>query len=128
MNQNNARAIFKNMPVPPQNPVNRTIVDVSTLGVKLTYPHASLAVRPARDRQQRQLGVCGTGGSPETEADVHRSTGRSGRSSVESPVRTRLGERLAFTVSCSSSASTSDKPRWRVPCRVGESRPRRPGV
>jgi len=24
--------------VPPQNPVDRTIVDVSTLGVKLAYP------------------------------------------------------------------------------------------
>jgi hypothetical protein len=38
-------------PVPPQNPVDHTIVDVSTLGVKLAYPHASLAVRPARDLQ-----------------------------------------------------------------------------
>ena len=38
-------------PVPPQNPVDRTIVDVSALGVKLAYPDASLAVRPASDRQ-----------------------------------------------------------------------------
>jgi len=37
-------------PVPPQNPVDRTIVDVFALGVQLTYPSASLAVRPARDR------------------------------------------------------------------------------
>jgi hypothetical protein len=36
--------------VPPQNPVDRTIVDVSALGVELGYPNASLAVRPARDR------------------------------------------------------------------------------
>jgi len=38
-------------PVPPQNPVDRTIVDISALGVKLACPDASLAVRPARDRQ-----------------------------------------------------------------------------
>jgi hypothetical protein len=38
------------MAVPPQNLVDRTIVDVSALSVKLTYPNASLAVRPARDR------------------------------------------------------------------------------
>ena len=37
--------------VPPQEPVDDTIVDVSALGVKLTYPDASLAVVPARDRQ-----------------------------------------------------------------------------
>ena len=37
--------------VPPQKPVDRTIVDVSRRGGKLTYPDASLAVRPARDRQ-----------------------------------------------------------------------------
>jgi hypothetical protein len=37
--------------VPPQNPVDRTIVDVSTLGVKLAYRYDRLAVRPARDRQ-----------------------------------------------------------------------------
>jgi hypothetical protein len=36
--------------VPPQNPVDRTTVDVSTLGVKLTYPDASVAVRPFRNR------------------------------------------------------------------------------
>ena len=35
--------------MPPQNCVYRTIVDVSPLGVKLTYPDASLAVRPARN-------------------------------------------------------------------------------
>jgi hypothetical protein len=38
-------------PVPPQNPIQRTIVDVSALGVELGYPDASLAVCPARDRQ-----------------------------------------------------------------------------
>ncbi|MGB5350360.1 MAG: threonine/serine exporter family protein [Polyangiales bacterium] len=38
-------------PVPPQNPVDRTIVDVSTLEVRLAYPDTSPAVRPARDRQ-----------------------------------------------------------------------------
>ena len=37
--------------VPPQNPVDRTIVDVSALGVKLAYPDASPAVRPARHRR-----------------------------------------------------------------------------
>ena len=37
--------------VPPQNPVDRTIVDVSALGIKLAILDASLAVRPARDRQ-----------------------------------------------------------------------------
>jgi len=37
--------------VPPQNPVNGAIVDVSALGVQLTYPDASLAVPPARNRQ-----------------------------------------------------------------------------
>jgi hypothetical protein len=37
--------------VPPQNPVDRTIVDVSALGVKLAYPDASLAVPPASDRR-----------------------------------------------------------------------------
>jgi hypothetical protein len=37
--------------VPPQNPVDGAIVDVSPLGVKLAYPHASLALRPTRDRQ-----------------------------------------------------------------------------
>jgi len=37
--------------VPPQNPVDLTIVDISALGVKLAWPDASLAVRPARDRQ-----------------------------------------------------------------------------
>lgn len=39
------------MVVPPQNPVDRTIVDVCGLGVRLAYPDTSLAVRPARDRQ-----------------------------------------------------------------------------
>jgi len=38
-------------PVPPQNPVDPTIVDVSTLEVRLAYPDTSPAVRPARDRQ-----------------------------------------------------------------------------
>jgi hypothetical protein len=37
--------------VPPQNPVDRTIVDVCTLAVKLAYPDLSHAVRPTRDRQ-----------------------------------------------------------------------------
>jgi hypothetical protein len=37
-------------PVPPQNPVDCTIVDVGALGVELAYSDASLAVRPARDR------------------------------------------------------------------------------
>ena len=37
--------------VPPQNPVNGAIVDVSALGVELAYPDASLAVPPARNRQ-----------------------------------------------------------------------------
>ena len=37
--------------VPPQNPVDRRIVDVSALGVELASPDASLAVRPGRDRQ-----------------------------------------------------------------------------
>jgi hypothetical protein len=37
--------------VPPQNPIDRTIADVSPLGIELAYPDASLAVRPARDRQ-----------------------------------------------------------------------------
>jgi len=37
--------------VPPQNSVNGAIVDVSALGIKLTYPHTSLGVRPARNRQ-----------------------------------------------------------------------------
>ena len=37
--------------VPPQNPVNGAIVDVSVLGAKLAYPDASPAVRPARDHQ-----------------------------------------------------------------------------
>ena len=37
--------------MPPQNPVDGAIVGVSILGVKLAYPEASLAVRPARDRQ-----------------------------------------------------------------------------
>jgi hypothetical protein len=36
--------------VPPQNPVDRTIVDFSTLGVSLTYAHGSVALRPARNR------------------------------------------------------------------------------
>jgi len=36
--------------VPRQNPVDGAIVDVSALGVKLTYPDASLALRPARLR------------------------------------------------------------------------------
>jgi len=31
--------------VPPQNPVDRTIGDISTLGVKLAYPDASLDLR-----------------------------------------------------------------------------------
>ena len=38
-------------PVPPQNPVDRTIADVSTLEIRLAYPDTSPAVRPARDRQ-----------------------------------------------------------------------------
>jgi hypothetical protein len=37
--------------VPPQNPIDRTIADVSPLGIELAYPDASLAVRPARNRQ-----------------------------------------------------------------------------
>ena len=53
---------------------------------------------------------------------------RSGRSSVEWPARTRLGERLGFTASCSCSACKSHKPRCRGTCRFGESRRRRPGV
>jgi predicted mannosyl-3-phosphoglycerate phosphatase (HAD superfamily) len=39
------------VPVPLQNPVNGAIVDVSALGIKLPSPDASLAVRPASDRQ-----------------------------------------------------------------------------
>jgi len=31
--------------------VDRTIVEVSSFGIKLTYPHTSLGVRPARNRQ-----------------------------------------------------------------------------
>jgi hypothetical protein len=38
-------------PVPPQNPVDHTIVDVCAFGVKLADPGASLAVRAARERQ-----------------------------------------------------------------------------
>ena len=53
--------------VPPQNPVDRTIVDVTTLGVKLAYPHASLGVRPARDRQSALILV-----KPETMIGWHR--------------------------------------------------------
>ena len=41
--------------MPPQNPVDRRIGDVSALGVKLAYPDASLAVRPARDRRDGEL-------------------------------------------------------------------------
>jgi hypothetical protein len=41
--------------VPPQNPVDGAIVGVSVLGVKLAYPDASLAVRPARNRQTEQV-------------------------------------------------------------------------
>ena len=37
--------------MPPQNPVQRAIVDVSALGVKLAYPDASPLVRSARERQ-----------------------------------------------------------------------------
>ena len=36
--------------MPPQNSVDRAIVDVSTLGVELAYPDASLAPRRVRDR------------------------------------------------------------------------------
>jgi len=36
--------------VPPQNSVDRTIVDVSTLGVNLTYPRTSVSLRPFRNR------------------------------------------------------------------------------
>ncbi len=32
-------------------PSTAKIIDVSALGIELAYPHASLAVRPARDRQ-----------------------------------------------------------------------------
>jgi len=39
------------MPVPPQNPIDRTIADVSPLGIELADPDVSLAVRPTRDRQ-----------------------------------------------------------------------------
>jgi hypothetical protein len=42
---------YRHMPVPPQNPVDGAIVDVSALEVKLAYLDASLAVRPARNRQ-----------------------------------------------------------------------------
>ncbi len=36
--------------MPPQNPVDRTTVDACASGVELTYPHASVAVRPFRNR------------------------------------------------------------------------------
>ena len=42
--------------VPPQNPVDGAIVDVSALGVKLAYPDAPLAVRPACDRWNTENG------------------------------------------------------------------------
>jgi hypothetical protein len=45
------RSARRKAPVPPQNPVEGTIVDVCALGVKRAYPDAALAVRPARDRQ-----------------------------------------------------------------------------
>ena len=45
------KAIHAYQAVPPQNPVDGAIVGVSVLGVKLAYPDASLAVRPARNRQ-----------------------------------------------------------------------------
>jgi len=37
--------------VPPQNPIDRTIADVSPLGIELADPDASLPVRPACDPQ-----------------------------------------------------------------------------
>jgi len=37
--------------VPPQNPVDRTIVDVCALGVKLAYPDAGLSGK----RYERRL-------------------------------------------------------------------------
>ena len=37
--------------MPPQNPVDRTIVDVSTPETKPSYLGAALAVRPARNHQ-----------------------------------------------------------------------------
>jgi hypothetical protein len=58
--------------VPPQNPIDRTIVCVSALGAKLAYPDASPAVRPGRD--------CQVEPEAEAEAGLHRSTRRSGRS------------------------------------------------
>ncbi len=47
--------------VPPQNLVDRTIVNVCAVGVKLAYPDASLAVRPARDRPIEPEAVARTG-------------------------------------------------------------------
>ena len=61
--------------VPPQNLVQRAIVDVSTLGAKLAYPDASLAVRPARDRQIEPEAadrlLTNAPSCPEYFADVH---------------------------------------------------------
>ena len=43
--------------MPPQNPVDGAIVDVSVLGVKLAYPDASLAVRPVRELALENLAL-----------------------------------------------------------------------
>jgi hypothetical protein len=51
MNEGGRTVAVLGTPVPPQNPVDGAIVDVSALGVKLAYPDASLAVRPASDGQ-----------------------------------------------------------------------------
>jgi serine phosphatase RsbU (regulator of sigma subunit) len=48
--------------VPPQNPVDRTIVDVTTLGVKLAYPmlhlvYALLATARSSLKPRRELAL-----------------------------------------------------------------------
>jgi len=50
--------------VPPQNPVDLKIADLSVLGIRLTYPDDSLAVRPARNREIESEAAACTSTSP----------------------------------------------------------------
>ena len=74
---------------PPQNLVDRTVVDVCSLGVKLTYPDASLAARTARGQ-----GACRPRFAVVEPSVTHVGVGvpSAGSPSPSSPLTSRDGQ------------------------------------
>ena len=132
--------------MPPQNPVDGAIVGVSVLRVKLALSRcftcctsllATAPIEPegaarARAREPRLARASSSTGPGREREENRASTDRCGDPNAHPSNRhreTRLGERLAFTVSVLMLGLRGrEKPQCRGTCRVGESRRRTPGV